>query len=169
MNEYRNYDDENLYSNEYGVHVNAMTAEKLHGKSEIAQELAFRDITIKTQAAEIDELQGLSAQDKHIVISLKEENKAQAAEIEYLKRGNQTLENNFNMQAAEIERAEDIITRIKAWCEAYPLDIFPEPDFKEVKRALEGSGQTLDSVSASNMRHVVSGIAKIISSKGDTE
>jgi molecular chaperone GrpE (heat shock protein) len=30
-------------------------------------------------------------------------NKAQAAEIEYLKRGNQTLENNFNMQAAEIE------------------------------------------------------------------
>jgi hypothetical protein len=56
MNEYRNYDDENLYSNEYGVHVNAMTAEKLHGKSEIAQELACRDITIKAQAEEIERL-----------------------------------------------------------------------------------------------------------------
>jgi hypothetical protein len=45
---------------------------------------------LEAQAVEIDELQGLSAQDKHIVISLKEVNKAQAAQIERL---NQMLAN----------------------------------------------------------------------------
>lgn len=45
---YRQYDEEEvLYSNEYAKHVSAMTGEQLHSKSEIAAELASRDIRIK--------------------------------------------------------------------------------------------------------------------------
>ena len=40
-------DEEIMYSDEYSLHVNAMTAEKLHSKSQIAMELAGRDIRIK--------------------------------------------------------------------------------------------------------------------------
>lgn len=44
MNKYRQYpDEEALYTPEYAQHVQAMTAEKLHSKSEIAAELAGRD------------------------------------------------------------------------------------------------------------------------------
>ena len=83
--------------------------------------LAVCEDKIKQQASEIDELQGLSAQDRHIVISLKEEAKAQAAEIVALnkqvsdyKKCNECgfinahdstglVPSKFEQQAAEIE------------------------------------------------------------------
>ena len=61
-----------------------------------------------------------------------------------------------------VEELEEKIRRIKDWCDAYPVNIFPEPDFKKVKEVLKADGMTLDSVSASNMRHVLNGIKKII-------
>src|ERR1700761_2946859 len=58
-----------------------------------------------------------------------------------------------------IEELRATLQRIVDWCEAYPVDIFPEPDWADVKAKL---GETLLSrVSASNMRHVCDGIAKI--------
>ena len=51
---------------------------------------------------------------------------------------------------------------IHQWCDAYPLDIFPEPDFKAVRSALAEHDITIDAVTASNMRHVLDGIRKII-------
>lgn len=60
-----------------------------------------------------------------------------------------------------LDRCETALHSIKNWSDAYPLDIFPEPDFKKVREALEAAGLTLDSVSASNMRHVVEGVGKI--------
>lgn len=62
---------------------------------------------------------------------------------------------------AEIERLREALEQISQWADAYPLDIFPEPDFKAVRVALEAHGLTLDSVSASNMRHVVTGVGRI--------
>lgn len=48
MKKYRTYnEDVVLYSCAYAEHVSAMTGEKLHSKSEIAMELAWRDIRIK--------------------------------------------------------------------------------------------------------------------------
>ena len=44
MNKYRNYSEDWLESSDtYGEHVSAMTGEKLHSKSDIAAELAWRD------------------------------------------------------------------------------------------------------------------------------
>ncbi len=58
--------------------------------------------------------------------------------------------------------AEDKIEKIAMYCEAYPLDIFPEPDLKRAARALKDNGMTLDAISASAARHVLNGIKAII-------
>lgn len=65
----------------------------------------------------------------------------------------------------ECERCEnygETLWKIQRWIDAYPLDIFPEPDFAKAHKVLTENGMTLDSISASNMRHVLSGISKII-------
>jgi hypothetical protein len=59
------------------------------------------------------------------------------------------------------ERLEDALQKIVQWSEAYPLDIFPEPDLKKARALLEAGGITLDSVSAHCMRHVIDGVGKI--------
>ena len=71
---------------------------------------------------------------------------------------------NARAEAAEAraERYEGALQQIDNWAKAYPLDVFPEPDFKRVREALEAAGITLDSVSASNMRHVITGVARIV-------
>ena len=49
--------------------------------------------------------------------------------------------------------------QISDWCEAYPLDVFTEPDMVEVRRLL---GDTLlTQLSAHNFRHVLDGIKQI--------
>jgi hypothetical protein len=56
---------------------------------------------------------------------------------------------------------EDALTRILNWADAYPLDVFPEPDFQAVQAALQKAGISLAQVSASNMRHVIQGVGDI--------
>jgi hypothetical protein len=56
---------------------------------------------------------------------------------------------------------EEALLRIVQWSEAYPLDIFPEPDFAKAHELLKAGGMTLDAISASNMRHVVEGVGRI--------
>jgi hypothetical protein len=58
--------------------------------------------------------------------------------------------------------ALNALDRIDQWAEAYPLDIFPEPDFKKARELLEAGGMTIDSVSASNMRHVITSVKTIL-------
>ena len=76
------------------------------------------------------------------------------------------LEDAANARAekaeARAERYEDALQQIHNWAIAYPLDVFPEPDFKRVREVLEAAGITLDSVSASNMRHVIQGVERIV-------
>lgn len=60
-----------------------------------------------------------------------------------------------------IETMEEALQRIDQWSQAYPLDIFPEPDLKKAAELLKAGGVTLDAVSASCMRHVVTGVGEI--------
>lgn len=64
----------------------------------------------------------------------------------------------------KIENEELInkLTRIKEWALAYPIENFPEPDFIKCNSVLTAAGLSLGAISASNMRHVVSQISKII-------
>ena len=51
------------------------------------------------------------------------------------------------------------LQQISDWCEAYPLDVFTEPDMVEVRRML---GDTLlTQLSAHNFRHVINGVKQI--------
>lgn len=62
------------------------------------------------------------------------------------------------------ERSEamaEALEHIVQWSNAYPLDIFPEPDLKKARELLEAGGMTLDAVSASAMRHVIDGVGTI--------
>ena len=57
-------DEDTIYSDQYAAHVNAMTAEDLHSKSDIACELAARDIEIETLKAQ---LRDAGEEHKHII------------------------------------------------------------------------------------------------------
>ena len=61
----------------------------------------------------------------------------------------------------EVEELREALGRIVDWSEAYPLDIFPEPDLKRAHDVLKAHGMTIDSISASAMRHVVQRVGKI--------
>jgi len=67
--------------------------------------------------------------------------------------------------SAEIFELEEKLEQIKNWCKAYPVKIFPEPDFKVVREALRPHNISLAAVSASNMRYVLKGIQEIIDGK----
>lgn len=57
------------------------------------------------------------------------------------------------------EQVEDFLNELADWESAYPLSAFPEPDLKKAAALLKAGGMTLDAISASNMRHVVSRLA----------
>ena len=62
------------------------------------------------------------------------------------------------------EELEEALRRIVEWADAYPIDIFHEPSPEESHRAhqlLTANGMTLDAISASAMRHVISQVGKI--------
>jgi hypothetical protein len=86
---------------------------------------------------------------------------ARIAEIVALRKMIETLNQQVSVLVDKNDRMEAHLEAISAWGDAYPLIVFPEPDFKKVRELLEAGGITLDCVSASNMRHVVEGVAKI--------
>jgi hypothetical protein len=51
---------------------------------------------------------------------------------------------------------------LQRWLSAYPLDIFPEPDLAKAAELLKAGGQTLDAISASNMRHTLQQVLQMI-------
>lgn len=69
----------------------------------------------------------------------------------------------------ELEELQTKLCRIKAWTEAYPLNVFPEPDLKRAAKVLRENGMTLDSISASSIRHVLSHIKEIIEGAAETK
>jgi hypothetical protein len=64
-------------------------------------------------------------------------------------------------QQDRIDELEEALHKIASWADAYPLHVFPEPDFKKAAELLKAGGITLDAISASNMRHVIQGVGKI--------
>jgi hypothetical protein len=56
------------------------------------------------------------------------------------------------------EIAEEVLHELDSWEQAYPLRFFPEPDLDRAHQILQQHGMSLDSISASSMRHIVSRI-----------
>ena len=63
---------------------------------------------------------------------------------------------------ARLSKMEEALGQIVEWSKAYPIDVFPEPDFEKVAKVLKDNGMTLDAVSASNMRHVITEVAGMV-------
>jgi len=61
----------------------------------------------------------------------------------------------------QVWRLESTLQLIVTWSEAYPLAVFPEPDFKKAAILLKAGGITLDAVSASIIRHAITGVGQI--------
>lgn len=75
----------------------------------------------------------------------------------------------LNAQAERFERGwylrGDALEKLRDWADAYPVAVFPEITEEEWKRAAEvlnAAGLSLDRISASNMRHVLSQTRKIV-------
>jgi hypothetical protein len=83
--------------------------------------------------------------------------------IVYRDRSGRSLEGREMLADAanEIDKLRGALQRIEQWSDAYPLDMFPEPDLKKAAEVLKANGMTLDAISASCMRHVVEGVGKI--------
>lgn len=87
---------------------------------------------------------------------------AMAAEIARLKAALKAA----NDQAERFERGwylrGDALEKLQQWANAYPLAVFPEPDFAMAHELLAAGGMTLDAISASNMRHVINGVRELV-------
>lgn len=59
------------------------------------------------------------------------------------------------------EGLEEALQRIATWADAYPLSVFPEPDLERAAAVLKAAGMTLDAISASAMRHVITQVGDI--------
>jgi hypothetical protein len=72
------------------------------------------------------------------------------------------------------DQLRDALEKIHRWSQAYPTDVFPEPDAAYLKRAAEvltANGMTLDRLSAYAIRHVIDGVGEIAANalKGDIQ
>jgi hypothetical protein len=101
----------------------------------------------------------------------KEENAALRAELAAAKEYHEAYREEALEQLGELAALKagdvvmvpsDVVQRINQWAEAYPLSVFPEPDFDAVQKALAANGLSLDCVSASNMRYVITKIRDMI-------
>lgn len=59
-------------------------------------------------------------------------------------------------------QAREALESLHQWSNAYPISVFPEPDFEKSHELLKAGGMTLDAISASNMRHVVNEVGRIV-------
>ena len=53
------------------------------------------------------------------------------------------------------------LRRIATWADAYPLEVFPEPDMVKAHYVLKAHGMTLDAITANAMRHVITQVGHI--------
>ena len=66
---------------------------------------------------------------------------------------------NLRTPPVSMDEVEAVLHSLDQWERAYPLSAFPEPDLEKAAQLLKAGGMTIDALSASNMRHVVSCIA----------
>jgi hypothetical protein len=95
------------------------------------------------------------------VLDIRDELVGARVEISGMQAELQQAREELIKEQCENERLSDAMLKIEAWSNAYPVDVFPEPDFERVQDLLKAGGQSLSCVSASNMRHVVKGVGEI--------
>ena len=62
----------------------------------------------------------------------------------------------------ENETLKETLELLQNWINAYPLDVFPQPDLKLARKLLTDGGVSYDALNAHSMRHVINGVGNII-------
>lgn len=83
------------------------------------------------------------------------------ADVKRLKGVQQKVYSALLDEREKVARLTAALERIREWSDAYPLDVFPEPDWKKSEAVLSAAGLSLSAISAANMRHVISGVGSI--------
>jgi hypothetical protein len=68
--------------------------------------------------------------------------------------------NERDILRKQLEIYLDMSDKLSNWVEAYPLEVWEEPDWNKVKELL--GDHLLSCISASNMRHVITQVGKIV-------
>ena len=80
--------------------------------------------------------------------------------IEHLAPGTPLYATDPNTLREMIERLVDALEHITSNAEAWPEDMFPEPDWKRAAQVLKDNGMLLDNISGGVLRLVVGNMAK---------
>lgn len=69
----------------------------------------------------------------------------------------------------QIEDLQGTIARIRAWCEAYPIDMFPDQDLKKADEVLKAAGISMSAMHGQWARHIMQGVARIVGAAPEPE
>lgn len=135
-----------------------------------AQEIAEEghDSWKNTMVFAADEIETLRRHKKELAAQLEAAQQSQALDKVPVRLGDACPTcGGCDVQCAEclnvyVEKMEAALEAISAWCDAYPLTVFPEPDMNKARELLNAGGVSLDAISAHNMRHVINGISRIV-------
>ena len=140
--------------------------------------LASNDLTVKGEIAPYNEIRfALNHEMCEPVLTISEEGVTWKGEFvndaglvystlrEFFDHATGILKAEHDKLKAENERYEEALKRLEDWAKAYPVKIFHEPTKEEwhnIHFVLKDAGYSLDAVSASNMRHVITGVQDIL-------
>ena len=71
------------------------------------------------------------------------------------------IQSRIDALEAERDKMWDALEQIYLWSEAYPTQVFPEPDLARAAALLSAGGMSLDIISASVMRRTTHGVGQI--------
>jgi hypothetical protein len=63
---------------------------------------------------------------------------------------------------------EEKLARIRQWCDAYPVDQFPDQDLAKAREALEAAGISMGALHGMWGRHILAGVRKILDAETNT-
>lgn len=92
---------------------------------------------------------------------LREERDTAREALHVSKRQSEAIAAELAEARKQVETYGDALEELKQWADAYPTKVFPEPDLARASAILSRGGMSLDVISASNMRHVLTRVAQI--------
>ena len=108
-----------------------------------------------------EEAQRLTAEVERLATRLRNDEELYKGQVQVFRQTAHDEIDKRHAAEAERDRLREALEAIVEWSDAYPLKIFPEPDFKKARELLGAGNITLDAISASTMRRAIRGAGAI--------